>query len=554
MPPEKKPDKMEQRILELALRNSLIHEGKANAGSVLGSLIAEDPAVKGKIKEIKPVVDKTVKKVNKMKPGDQKKEAQVRGVSLEVEAKEERGLPELPGAVKGKVVTAFPPEPSGYPHLGHAKGALVNYLYAKEYDGKFILRFEDTNPKLAKKEFYKIQTDGYRWLGIEWDELICISDNLQIFYDYAEKLIKGGHFYVCSCPVEEMRKKRAEGEECAHRSHSPEENLKLWKEMLAGNYEECQIVVRLRGDLQNKNTAMRDPTMFKICRDPHPRHGAKFFVWPTYDFGTSVADGHWGVTHRVRSKEFELRAPVQNHIQELLGFKPTFIMEQARFNLKGVPASKREIRSLIAEGKIKGWDDPRLSTLAALKKRGFQPEALRNFLLKMGVSKHESIIEWETIETENRKVVDPLANRYFFVSEPVEIELDKEIKEALAPLHPDDPERGKRKIPAGRKIFIEKSDFEKLKGKEVRLLHLCNVILDKKAKFTSKEVKAVPKIHWVSPENVPVRVVMNDASEKEGIAEPDFAKEKVDSIVQMERFGFCRVDSKEPWTCFFTHK
>lgn len=551
MPPDKE---LEKKILELALRNSLIHDGKANPASVLGSLISLDQSVKARLGEVRPAVDKVVKKVNAMKQDEQRKEAEKLNVSLEIEAKEEKGLPELPGAVKGRVVTAFPPEPSGYPHLGHAKGALINYLLAREYEGRFILRFEDTNPKLARKEFYDIQTEGYRWLGIEWDELVYISDNLEIFYDYAEKLIKGGFFYVCSCPVEEMRRRRASGEECGHRNQGPEENMMLWKDMLAGKYEEGQLVVRLKGDLKSSNTAMRDPTMMKICKDLHPRHGTKYFLWPTYDFGTSVADCHWGVTHRVRSKEFELRAPVQNHIQELLGFNPTFIMEQARFNLKGVPSSKREIRALIAEGKIKGWDDPRLSTLAALRRRGFQPQAIRNFLLKMGVSKHESIIEWETVETENRKIVDPLANRYFFVSEPLEIELDREFEGADAPLHPDEPKRGKRNIPAGSKIFVEKSDFEKLRGKEVRLLHLCNIILDKKSRFTSKEVKGIPKIHWVSTGNVPVKVIMADASEKDGLAEPSFTKEGVDSIVQFERFGFCRVDSEKPRVCRFTHK
>lgn len=544
---------LEQKIFDLALRNSLIHEGKANSGSVLGGLISQDPKIKSKIKEIKPVIDKIVAKVNKMSPDEQGKEAEKRGVSLEVEAKEERGLPALPDAQKGKVVTAFPPDPSGYPHLGHAKGALINYLYAKEYGGKFILRFEDTNPRLVKEKFYKIHLDGYRWLGIEWDELVYISDNLAVFYDYAEKLINKGFLYLCSCPVEAMRKNRADGSECGHRKQKPEENMKLWKEMLAGKYEEGEIVVRLKGDLQHKNTAMRDPTMFKICRDPHPRHGIRYFIWPSYDFGTAISDGHWGVTHRVRSKEFELRAEVQNYIQKLLGFRPTFIIEQARFNMKGVPASKREIRNLISEGKIKGWDDPRLSTLAALKKRGFVPEAIKNFLLKMGLSKHESVVEWESLETENRKIIDPVANRYFFVSEPVEISLDKKFTMAEAPLHPDD-DRGVRKIPVGDKIYIEKGDYERLKGKEVRLLHLCNVILGREAHVTSVEVKAVPKIHWVSDKNVSVKIVMDDATEREGLAEPNFTKEKLNSAVQFERFGFCRVDSTDPWVCYFTHK
>ncbi|MCD6478223.1 MAG: glutamate--tRNA ligase [Candidatus Aenigmarchaeota archaeon] len=545
---------LEEKIFGLALRNSLIHNGKANPGSVLGSLISQNPEIKKKIKEVKPIIDEIVERVNAMSVEEQMKEAKKRKISLEVESKEERGLPPLPNAEVGRVVTAFPPEPSGYPHLGHAKGALINYLYAKMYKGKFILRFEDTNPKLVKEEFYKIQIDGYRWLGIKWDELVYISDHLETFYKYAEKLIKDGHFYLCSCPVEVMREKRAKGEECIHRNQTPEENMKLWKEMLSGKYNEGEIVVRLKGDLSHKNTAMRDPTMLRILRHAHPRHGDKYFIWPSYDFGTAVSDGHWGVTHRIRSKEFELRAELQNYIQKLLGFKPTIIIEQARFNLKGVPASKREIRKLISEGKIKGWDDPRLSTLAALKRRGFLPEAIRNFLLKMGLSKHESLVEWTALETENRKIIDPISNRYFFVSDPVEIVLDKKFKEAKAPLHPDDPKRGYRIIPVGQKIYVDKKDFEKFRGKEVRLLHLCNVVLDKKSRVTSTNIKDVPKIHWVSDKNVKVKIVMPDASVVDGLAEPDFAKEKTNNIIQFERFGFCRVDSENPRICYFTHK
>ncbi len=542
-----------EKIMEIALRNSLIHEGKADVGSVLGSLISENPEVKKKIGEVKPEVEKIVSEVNSMTVEEQEKEAKNRNVSTEVESKEERGLPELTHAEKGKVVTAFPPEPSGYPHLGHAKGALVNYLYAKEYEGKFILRFEDTNPKLAKKEFYDLQLEGFKWLGIEWDELVKISDNMEIFYDYAKKLIKEGFFYACSCPVDVMRDKRSKGEECEHRKQTPEDNLKIWNGMLSGKYDEGDVIIRFKGDLEHKNTTFRDPTMLKICKEPHPLQGEKYFVWPSYDFGTSVSDGHWGVTHRVRSKEFELRAPLQKKLQKLMGFKPTVIIEQARFNLKGVLSSKREIRKLIQEGEISGWDDPRLSTLASLKRRGFKPEAIRNFLLKMGLSKHESLVEWETLEKENRKIIDSVANRYFFVSEPVEIEIDQKFDETEAPLHPEDAERGKRKIPVSKKIYVEKKDFEKLKGNEVRLLHLCNIVLNKNSKVTSTELKDIPKIHWVS-EGVPVKVVMNDASEKNGLAEPEFANVKKDEVFQFERFGFCRLDSREPLICYFTHK
>ncbi|MBR9707278.1 MAG: glutamate--tRNA ligase, partial [Candidatus Diapherotrites archaeon] len=382
--------------------------------------------------------------------------------------KKEFKLPDLPGAVKGKVVTAFPPEPSGYAHLGHAKGFLVNYWLAEEYKGKFHLRFEDTNPALSTDEFYKAQLRDYEWLlgGKKWSKLIYLSDDLPKMYKLAEKLIKSGALYSCWCSKDETSKMRFEGTECKCRKLDPKSSLVDWKKMLAGELGAGAVSIRLKGEMASKNTTMRDPTMFRIAEGNHARHGEKFVVWPSYDFAAPFGDGYYGVTHRIRSKEFELRGEVQRLLQRLMGFKETWIDVQARFNLTDLavdlPSSKRKLREMINNGELTGWDDVRSSNLVALKKRGFTPEGIQNFMKRLGVTKSEAKVSVKTLEAENRKVIDPISNRRFFVPNPVELTvtgLTKRIVEA--PLHPENSKKGFHTIKVDSDIvLVTKADLK----------------------------------------------------------------------------------------------
>jgi glutamyl-tRNA synthetase len=304
--------------------------------------------------------------------------------------------------------------------------------------------------------------------------------------------------------------------------------------------------------MNHKNSTMRDPSIMRIIDKDHPRTGKKYRVWPTYDFGTAVMDGLEGVTHRFRSKEFEMRDELQKYIQKILGFKETLIQEIARFNLEGVPSSGRIIRQMIAEGQLLGWDDPRLTTLMALRRRGFLPEAIKEFLVSTGISKTESTLTWEMLESFNRKHLDKKANRFFAVLDPVEIEIDGLPEKVEESLHPEYPERGKRTIPVGKVVYISRNDFEKYKGKKIRLIGLCNVILKKKCKNEGNEIlHEMPKIHWVSEPNVKIKVLMNDGKIVEMIAEPDI--KKVEGWAQLIRFGFVKLESKEKMLFVFTH-
>lgn len=549
---------LEQEIRKAALLNAVEFGGKSSDKAIAGKILGAFPDARKNVPETMKLISGIVSEVNRL--GLEKQQAEIATLGMVVEKKrhvdEGPKLPELPNAVKGKVVTAFPPEPSGFPHIGHAKGALVNYLYAKEYDGKFILRFEDTNPELAKPEFYEAQMDGFKWLGITFDQVINISDTMDLMYEKAEKMLSEGKFYACKCSGDELSELRTKGKACKHRKQAVSTNLKEWKKMLSGEYDEGIIIIRWKGDLKSQNTAMRDPTMLRISKKPHCRHGTKYVVWPTYDFAVAMSDGSEGVTHRVRSKEYELRAEVQTNLQQQLGYKPTIIIEQARFNVEGVEASKRKIRDGIAKGELLGWDDPRLTTLIALKKRGFTPEGLKNFLLRMGVTKKEATVTWDAVEAENRKVVDPIAHRFFFVEDPVEVDISKTSaagKTAEVPSPIPDVQKP-RKVTAGKKVLITKADFSANEGKPIRFRYLIDGTLD-----THFKEGPVPErtqvLQWVpADDNVAVEVIMPDASRKHGFAEKNILS-KIGDVVQFERFGFVKLyDNNGKIVAYYTHK
>jgi len=549
---------MRELAFKYALINAVEHDGKAEIQAVVKKIVAEKPELKLKIKEVVEEVKKTVEEVNSLSLEEQKKKLDELGVKIEKKVVEKFELPELPDVEFGKVVTAFPPEPSKYPHIGHAKAALLNFLYARNYGGKFILRFEDTNPEMVKKEYYDAVIEGLKWLGIEWDELDYSSDHMKNFYEAVERLISEGKAYVCLCKLETIRKNRASGKECKHRLQTVKENLELWEKMKK-EFKEGEAVVRLKIDMKHENATMRDPTIMRIVDAFHPRIGKKYRVWPTYDFGTAMMDGWEGVTHRLRSKEFEIRKELQQYIQRLFGFKPSRTIEFGRLNLKGVPTSGRIIREMIKKGKLSGWDDPRLTTLMALKRRGFVPEAIKNFILLTGISKAEGIVTWEILEAENRKIVDALANRYMVVLNPVKISLNDapEIKEVKINLHPDFPERGQRKIPVDmKKIWIEREDYEKYKEREVGLMYLATIKIASKPRFISKEISLdIQKIHWCSEPNLKIKIVMPNGKIIKAIGEPEMKKLKKDEIIQMPRVGFARVDKEyKDIILYYTHK
>ncbi|MAG91883.1 glutamate--tRNA ligase [Candidatus Woesearchaeota archaeon] len=546
---------LKSTIRKYALQNAVKYKDKANPGAVIGKVFAENPDLKSRAKEISKEVIKIIKEINKLP--FEKKEKKLQEIAPELlekkEAKEKDIFDFLEIREGKQVVTAFPPEPSKYPHIGHAKAMIVNYELAKRHDGAFYIRFEDTNPELAENEFYKIQMDNYEWLGIKPDKIDYASDHMAEFYKYAEKIINANQAYICTCDQKTIKENRRNGVECHCRLNQSDYNLKKWHEMFKAKHG--KYVLRLKGHMQSQNTTLRDPIIFRIIDAAHPRKKKKYRVWPTYDFETGIMDGIEGVTHRLRSKEFELRNELQRLIQTVAGLQETRIYEFARFNLEGVESSGRIIRDQVKKKKLIGWDDPSLTTIVALRRRGFLPEAIKEFVLSTGITKTESVLTWDDLIVHNRRHLDLKCNRHFFVEKPKEIKIENAPEQSVElKLHPESKERGTRKFKTKGKFYIAEKDFKEFKdGKLYRLMDCINFKKHKgKFVFDSKDYQNYKKhgekiIHWLPVEKdlVKVEVLMPDKKIAKGLAEPMIKHLKEGETIQFARFGFCKLDKKE---------
>jgi len=547
----------QDNIYKYALQNAVKFKGTANDRAIVGKILSENPDARSSADEVKKLAAESAEKVNAMSAEEQEKE--LKSIAPELlednkkdKPKEEKDIFAFLGIRQGDyVAAAFPPEPSKYPHIGHAKAILMNYLLAKKYNGKFYLRFEDTNPKLAKKEFYDIHKENYEWLGVKPDKIDYASNHMEEFYIFAEELVKKGKAYVCTCETEKMRENRGKGIECKCRSHDEKRNLQEWRDMPLLN--EGKAVLRMKIDLNHQNTTMRDPVIMRIIEGEHPRTGKRYKIWPNYDFENSVMDGITRISHRLRTKEFELRNELQRFIQNELGFEETKIYEFSRFNLEGVESSGRIIREKIENGELVGWDDPSLTTLVALRRRGFLPEAITNFVISTGITKAEATLTWDDLIVQNKRILDSICSRYFFIENPFEIKVENApVVESHLKLHPEQPEKGTRDMKSHGRFWITRQDYDALQNSELyRLMDCINFKKENDAfVFDSKEhdkYKGVGKriMHWLpfADDLVKTEVMMPDKEIKKGIAEHGIKNLKVGDIIQFERFGFCRLDA-----------
>ncbi|RLG19062.1 glutamate--tRNA ligase [Candidatus Micrarchaeota archaeon] len=559
---------LEEVLRKHALKNAQEH-GKAQVKAVVGRVLAEVPDAKKNMKEVISKANEIVGEVNRMSK-EQIEEA-LKSYTF-VEKKEEKHGLRLPEAEKGKVVTRFPPEPSGYPHIGHAKAAFLDYEAARQFDGKFILRIDDTNPEKESEEYVKAIEEGLKWLGIEWNEESYVSDSMLKLYDYAERLIETRDAYVCTCEQEKIRAKRAAGMGCKCREREAHENRKLWDALLK-NSSGAKGILRFRGDMDSLNTAMRDPALFRIIKKRHFRQHFKYHLWPLYDFEAPIMDSLEGVTHAMRTKEYELRDELYYAILHALNLRKPLLVEFSRLQIKNAPVSKRLLNPLIEKHKVKGWDDPRLPTLAALKRRGIQPDAIRTFVLSFGLGKAESEPGWEALLVENRKLLDPKAQRLFFVPSPVKLVVKNAlVREVELKSHPTNEKLGTRKLAASDEFHLAELDADDLKAGEVfRLKDLINVRLEKKSKgllegtIAGEEPMPKRKVQWVSKGALKASVLVpgdllvdGEYNEKslqvdKGLVEPSAKGLEQGAIVQFERYGFCKLDDKSKMQFIFTN-
>ena len=572
---------IERLVKTLALKNALDHGGKAQFDAVISKLIGSRPDIRGSIKALIPDVKASVQAINSMSVEKQKallEEMAPGEAMVKKQASEQPHLPPLEGAVMGKVVTRFPPEPNGYPHIGHAKAAIIDEEYARMYGGRLVLRFDDTNPLKEKLEYYDAIREGLDWLGVKPDIVKNTSDDISLMHDYGKKLVELGGAYVCTCSQEKIHDLRGKGLPCECRL-DPATALDRIGKMFDGSYGQNQAIIRFKGDMADQNTAMRDPALFRIIEGEHPRLGSKVRVWPTYDFAAPVEDSLDGVTHAMRTKEYELRNALYYALLDRLGLRKPVMIEFSRLEFEGVPVSKRKIRPLIDDGTIKSWDDPRLPTLSAFKRRGFLPEAIRKFVLSLGITLAETKPPFEALEAFNRKMIDPTSMRLFFVRDPVELVVQGAKEEQVVlKNHPTDASLGWRKVRAGGDLYIAGDDASALKeGDEIRLIELYNVKIEKierkdgrvrsvRAMLGGDEIRqSIPKIQWIAKNDIvdfkvmiPKELYIGDEYNTNSLeialggAESFVSTLKPGARVQFVRFGFCRIDGSG--TAILTHR
>lgn len=557
---------IDTEILGIALRNALFHGGRADVGAVMSKVLGAHPELRKDVKNVTERVKKIVKEVNALSVDAQTEEAAKLGVSLEREEKHEReGLPDLPG-VRDAFITRFAPNPNAPLHLGNARALVLSGLYAKKYSGKLILRYDDTDPrtKTPIKEAYEWILEDMRWLGFEPDLIVYASDRLEIYYAHAAELIRKGGAYVCTCEIEEWRRKTLKGVACPCRSLDAGKHENRWVAMLDGGYREGEAVVRVKTDLTHANPAVRDWPAFRIIEGAdHPRVGSRCRVWPLYNFASAIDDHDFNVTHLVRGQEHTINTERQSYLFKHMNWTMPVMTHHGRLAIKGFVLSKSQIGAMLKKKIYSGWDDPRLGTLRALRRRGFQPQTLVHVIEQMGIKPSDATLALENLVAENKRHVDFTANRYYFVGRPVKMTLAGEPKKEVAeiPLHPEDEARGTRKLRAGKTVFIDESDAKEYDGREVRLKGLFNVKIDTKNKtltYTGDALsRETQKIHWVPKEmSVNCTVVMDDGSELKGVAEKNVMNETVGTVVQFERFGFVRIDDKkeDALVCYFAHE
>ena len=367
------------------------------------------------------------------------------------------------------IVTRFPPEPNGYLHIGHAKSICLNFGVAEEFGGRCNLRFDDTNPAKEEQEFIDAIQDNVRWLGFDWgDQTYFASDNFEQLYQWAENLIEQGKAYVDDLSAEEMREYRGTlteaGRNSPHRDRTPEENLDLFRRMKAGEFEDGARVLRAKIDMASGNINLRDPVLYRILRSPHPRTGDTWCIYPTYDFAHGQTDAIEGVTHSLCTLEFEDHRPLYDWLIENLPVpsRPRQY-EFSRLNLTHTVLSKRLLTQLVEQGHVSGWDDPRMPSLAGLRRRGVPAVAVRDFIGRLAISKSDSTVEVQMLDHCVREYLNTNAERRMAVLKPLKIVIENypegQEEELDAVNHPGDPERGTRKVPFSRELYIERDDF-----------------------------------------------------------------------------------------------
>ncbi|WEU40505.1 MAG: glutamate--tRNA ligase [Candidatus Odinarchaeum yellowstonii] len=566
-------EQVTRKILVHALENALKFNGKANPKAVLGKILADSPHLKNEIENLMKSINEVVTQVNLMSVEKQREEflKLTGGEISKIKRKEEKQLPPLPNVDKySKVVMRLAPYPSGPLHIGNLRMVILNDEYVKRYKGVLYLVYDDTIGSEEKEilpEAYDYIKEGLDWLNVKVDKVFYKSDRIPIFYEWCTKLLSDGKAYVCTCNAEVWRQEyKLKKKDCPCRSQTVNENLDKWEKMLNGVYSEGEAAVRLKTSMSEPDPALRDHVIMRISDKHHPRVGCKYRVWPLLEFSWAVDDYLLNITHILRGKDLIKEDRVEEIIWSLIGVPKREFIHYGRIRFQGLSLSKSKSAKYVKEGKYKGWRDPRTWSIQSLQARGFKPEAIREAILDLGLSLADIEYSPEILYSFNRRIIDPLVNRLFFVENPVVLEITGLVGEELKgepPNHPDFPERGRRSITLrvennSTQVYISKSDAEKLTiGDRIRLKDLANIQITGKgvthqAVYLSKTIEEARSqgikkiIQWVPiHQNIRFEIIMPNGELTNGLAEYEASKLKVDDVIQFERFGFIRVDKIE---------
>ena len=567
-------DGIKEEIRKLALQNAFGHGGRTNYKVVLSKVLGALPELRGRAGEVSAEVTPIVDEVNGLSHDEQRVELEKNHPDLlqrERPRQEGPQLPELEGAESGRVVTRFPPEPNGYPHIGHAKAAIINSEYADMYGGRKILRFDDTNPETERKEFYAAIKVGLDWLGIEYDTIKNTSDDIRMIYQKGLYMVETGRAYVCTCKRDDVGRNRREMRACKCSAMDQDLTLDRWHKMFEG-FKPGEAIVRFRGDMGSENTVMRDPVLFRITEGTHPKVGDQYRVWPSYDLAVAIEDSVDGVTHAFRSKEYELRGELYYSILDALGMRKPRLLEFSRLAFKGMPVSKRVLKQLIEERRISWYDDPRLPTLEALRKRGIRPEAVKRFVLSLGFTKSDTLAPFDSLEAFNRRIIDAKSTRLGMVRSPRKLTITGLPGSSVEVQNHPSGDMGKRRVEIGGAVYVSSEDCRGARaGDRIRLMGLGNVRITKNSaglegEYTDDETGAgYPKMQWVPHDTahririlVPGPLFVDDQYNEDSLVEVDALTEPhylelVDGdSIQFIRFGYCRKDSRSQ--AIYTHK
>ncbi|WP_338742029.1 glutamate--tRNA ligase [Haloplanus salilacus] len=565
-------DRVERAARTHALLNAVKHGSDAEVGAVMGPLMGENPDFREHADEIPGVVGGVVAEVNDLSAAKRRAELEELAPEqlAELEADDEgddHPLPDLPNVDDhDEVVMRAAPNPNGPWHLGHARMPAVIGTYKQRYGGRFLCRFDDTDPETKRPDLdaYDAILGAIDYLGFDPDEVIRASDRLETYYDHARELIDLGGAYTCSCPQAEFSDLKNAGEACPHREKDAGRTREEFEAMVDGEFSAGEMTLRVRTDITHKNPALRDWVAFRMIDRPHPRpEAADYRCWPMLDFQSGVDDHLTGVTHIIRGIDLQDSAKRQRFVYDYFDWTYPEVVHWGHVQVDAydVQLSTSTIKDLIDDGTLDGWDDPRAPTLASLQRRGIRGEAIVDAMVELGTSTTNVDLSMSAVYANNRDLIDDGADRHFLVRDGVEKTVSGGPDAGHPPVHPDHEERGRREIPVLGGVLVEPDDVPSA-GDRVWLKGFgCVRHADGDFEYVGDDIGAVreegvPVVHWVpATGGVPVRLRTMDG-DVTGVAEPAFADTAVDDVVQFERVGFARVDrhDEDESVAYFAHE